>query len=120
MTALQMSGNQLLGSLKKLGKFFSFLHLLLDQLHIIAQCLFYSKADPELLPKVMHNLQFLLSDSSVAVQKRVIQALTQLYKIMLQWLARANTISESMEKSWNMLCQMKALIAKMVDHDNDG
>lgn len=68
----------------------------------------------------MQNLQLLLSDSSVAVQKRVVQALTQLYKITLQWMARANSVSELMENTWNMLCQMKLVIAKMVDHDNDG
>ena len=68
----------------------------------------------------MHSLQLLLSDSSVAVQKRVIQSLTQLYKITLQWLARANVVNDLMEKTWNMLCQMKFLIAKMIDHDNDG
>ena len=68
----------------------------------------------------MHNLQLLLNDSSVAVQKRVIQALTVVYKVTLQWLAKANTVTDLMEKTWNMLCQMKSLIAKMVDHDNDG
>jgi symplekin len=68
----------------------------------------------------MHNLQLLLSDSSVAVQKRVIQCLTQLYKITLQWLARANSVSDLMQKTWNILCQMKTQIAKMIDHDNDG
>ena len=50
----------------------------------------------------MHNLQLLLSDSSVAVQKRVIQSLTQLYKITLQWLARANSVSDLMQKTWQV------------------
>lgn len=78
------------------------------------------KVDNELLPKVMHNLQRLLSDTSVAVQKRVIQALTQLYKITLSWLARAHSINNLMETTWDRLCQMKSVIAKMLDHDNDG
>lgn len=82
--------------------------------------LLFSKIDQELLPKVMHSLQLLLDDVSIAVQKRVIQALTQLYKITLLWLAKANLVSDLMEKAWNMLSQMKSQIAKMIDHDNDG
>lgn len=68
----------------------------------------------------MHSLQLLLGDTSIAVQKRVIQALTQLYKVTLLWLARANSVTETMEKTWGMLCQMKTQISKMIDHDNDG
>ncbi len=82
--------------------------------------LFFSKVDQELLPKVMHSLQLLLGDTSIAVQKRVIQALTQLYKTTLLWLARANSVTDLMERTWNMLTQMKSQIAKMIDHDNDG
>lgn len=78
------------------------------------------KVDPELLGKVMHSLQLLLGDTSIAVQKRVIQALTQLYKVTLLWLARATSVTELMENTWNMLNQMKLQIAKMIDHDNDG
>ena len=68
----------------------------------------------------MHSLQLLLNDSSIAVQKRVIQALTQLHKVTLQWLAKAKSVTELMENTWNMLNQMKSQIAKMIDHDNDG
>ena len=68
----------------------------------------------------MHNLQLLLSDPSIAVQKRVIQCPTQLYKITLTWLSQAPSINELMEKTWHRLCQMKNLIAKLIDHDNDG
>lgn len=80
----------------------------------------FSKADQELLPKVMHNLQLLLSDSLVAVQKRVVQALTQVYKITLQWLSRSTMVNEAMEKTWLMLSQMKIQLSQMIDHDNDG
>jgi hypothetical protein len=55
-----------------------------------------------------------------AAQKRVIQALTQLCKVTLQWLARAASVTQLMEKTWNMLIQIKLQIAKMIDHDNDG
>lgn len=81
---------------------------------------FHSKVDQELLPKVMHSLQLLLNDTSIAVQKRVIQALTQLHKVTLLWLAKAQSVNQTMEKTWSMFSQMKSQIAKMIDHDNDG
>ena len=68
----------------------------------------------------MHSLQLLLSDTSIAVQKRVIQALTQLYKITLLWLARANSVTDLMDNTWSMISLMKSQIVKMIDHDNDG
>ena len=68
----------------------------------------------------MLNLQRLLSDESIAVQKRVVQALTQLYKVTLLWLANASSVSDLMETTWETLCQMKGVISKMFDHDNDG
>lgn len=37
----------------------------------------FSKKDPDVLPKVVANLSMLLQDSSVQVQKRVIQAASQ-------------------------------------------
>lgn len=37
----------------------------------------FSKKDPDILPKVVVNLSMLLQDSSVQVQKRVIQAASQ-------------------------------------------
>lgn len=38
---------------------------------------YFSKKDPDVLPKVVVNLSMLLQDSSVQVQKRVIQAASQ-------------------------------------------
>jgi len=43
------------------------------------------KKDPEVLPKVIANLQMMMGDQAVAVQKRVIQAMTQLYKSTLKY-----------------------------------
>lgn len=106
----------LLGLLKNLGT----IKFELNSSLVLILLFFFSKVDQELLPKIMHSLQLLLGDTSIAVQKRVIQALTQLYKVTLLWLSKANSVSELMEKTWNMLCQMKAQIAKMIDHDNDG
>ena len=38
------------------------------------------KSDPETLPRVIANLQLMMSDNAVAIQKRVIQAMTHLYR----------------------------------------
>ncbi|XP_071441914.1 symplekin-like [Hetaerina americana] len=78
------------------------------------------KKDPDVLPKVVGNLQLFLQDPSAQVQKRVIQAATHLYRTTLSWLACARTVTDEMESTWIILCQIKAQIAKQVDSDNDG
>lgn len=44
----------------------------------------YSKVDNEILPNVMANLLIMLANEAVAVQKRVIQATPQIYKVVLK------------------------------------
>jgi len=78
------------------------------------------KKDPDLLPKVVANLQIMLSDSAVGVQKRVIQAMTHLYKATLAWLSKAKVISEDMEACWTMISGIKEIIVHLLDADNDG
>ncbi|CAB4065454.1 SYMPK [Lepeophtheirus salmonis] len=78
------------------------------------------KVDPELLPKVIKNVQILMMESGVAVQKRVIQAMTHLYKISLMWIARAKTVTEDMEAVWNEIIAIKTVILMLLDSDNDG
>ena len=76
--------------------------------------------DPELLPKVIANLQLMLGDQSVLVQKRVIQAMTHLYRAALKCLARSKTVSERMEAAWSLMCNMKEIIVELLESDNDG
>ena len=61
-----------------------------------------------------------MSDESVAVRKRVIQAMTFLYKLCLKWLCQAKNITDKMEAVWSGMTGMKSLIVAMVDSDNDG
>lgn len=68
----------------------------------------------------MLNLHMLLCDESIAVQKRVIQALISIYRKTLQWLCKASSVTEDMESSWNQLSAIKLEIANMIDSDNDG
>ena len=78
------------------------------------------RKDPELLPKVIANLQLMLGDQSVLVQKRVIQAMTHLYRAALKCLAMSKTVSERMEAAWSLMCNMKEIIVELLDSDNDG
>ena len=76
--------------------------------------------DAELLPKVIANLQLMLGDQSVVVQKRVIQAMTHLYRSTLKWLATTKTVSDRMEAAWSLMCNIKEIIVDLLDSDNDG
>jgi len=78
------------------------------------------RKDAELLPKVIANLQLMLGDQAVAVQKRVIQAMTQLYKATLRHLAEARQVSERMEAAWGLMVTIKDIIVELLDSDNDG
>ena len=80
----------------------------------------FSKKDPDILPKIVINLNLLLQDSSAQVQKRVIQAAGPIYKIALKWLAKAKMITEEMEAAWKVLGQIKQQVISMIDNDNDG
>lgn len=80
----------------------------------------YSKKDPDILPKVVMNINMLLQDSSAQVQKRVIQAAGPIYKTALMWLAKAKTVTEEMEAAWKVLGQIKQQVIGMIDNDNDG
>merc|ERR1719225_284812 len=78
------------------------------------------KKDTELLPKVIANLQLMLGDQSVMVQKRVIQAMTHLYRATLRYLAEAKVVGERMEAAWGLMCNIKEIIVELVESDNDG
>lgn len=79
------------------------------------------KKDPDLFPKVITNLRLMMSpDEPVAVRKRVIQAMTHLYKVCLSWLSKAKTITDNMEAVWNVVGEIKANIIYLLDSDNDG
>ena len=82
-----------------------------------------AKKDPEILPDVIMNLQIMMEDDdlkAVAVQKRVIQAMTHVYKVALSWLSKAKTISDQMAATWSVICHIKEVINLMLEHSNDG
>ena len=80
------------------------------------------KKDPNILSRVIPNLRMMLNllNESVDVVKRVIRAMTFLYKLCLQWLSKVKIITENMEAVWSLISEMKNDIIQMLDSDNDG
>lgn len=78
------------------------------------------KRDPEVFPKVLANLRMMFLDEQVAVQKRVIQAVTQLYKVALRWICNAKEVDDLMETSWDYICGLKREIIALLESENDG
>ncbi|XP_020601619.1 symplekin-like [Orbicella faveolata] len=78
------------------------------------------KKDIELLSKVQSTLAFMLNDDNVAVQKRVMLCVTQLYKYALQYICKHKAISEELEHMWELLITIKEQIIDMLESDNDG
>ena len=62
----------------------------------------------------------MLVDPSTVVQKRVVQALTFLYRCCLKWLCQVRIINDKMEAVWGLMNDMKANIITILDGDNDG
>ncbi|KAK3928171.1 Symplekin [Frankliniella fusca] len=78
------------------------------------------KKDPAILTRVMDSLDLLLRDSAPQVQKRVVQAASQIYRGTLMYIARTHPVPPQMEKAWGAMCTMKSEIVKLIDSDNDG
>lgn len=66
------------------------------------------------------SLHMLLCQDSVAVQKRVIQALITIYRKALVWICTAPTVTSEMEEAWMQISNMKLEIMNLIDSDNDG
>lgn len=78
------------------------------------------KKDHDYVPKLIANLKEMLADESSKVLKNVIQALTQLCKIVLLWVSKS-TKKEEIESTWEAWSDIKNYIVSLLDsHDNDG
>ncbi|XP_060113853.1 symplekin [Heteronotia binoei] len=78
------------------------------------------KRDTELLNKLIANLNMLLRDENVNVVKKAILAMTQLYKVALQWMVKSRVINDMQEACWEMVTAMASEIIQLLDSDNDG
>ncbi|XP_045536785.1 symplekin [Papilio machaon] len=79
-----------------------------------------SKQFPEYLPKIIGQLQMLVIDSVIAVQKRAIQAASIAYRNVLIWLCKSNAEIQEMQHVWEHLNKLKLLILNMIDSENEG
>nr|XP_046912513.1 LOW QUALITY PROTEIN: symplekin-like [Dermatophagoides farinae] len=78
------------------------------------------RKDPDFFPKVIVNLSLMLADEVPNVLKRVIQALTQLYKIFLPWISTAK-VNEEIESTGEVWNQIKNQVFSLIDlTENDG
>lgn len=82
---------------------------------------FFSKKDPEVMKKAIFHLSWPLSENSTAivVQKKVINAISQLYPFILKWAVQKKT-DKKVEESWQMFTMLKNRIMQTLDSDNEG
>nr|XP_039265830.1 symplekin-like [Styela clava] len=78
------------------------------------------KKDNELLMKVMANLNLLLADTNANVTKKLIQSMTQLFRIVIYWLTKGSFISDSHKACWKVTCNIRDHIYELLDSVNDG
>lgn len=78
------------------------------------------KKDPEILPEVVMNLQMMMADEAVTIQKRVIQAMIHIYRVALIWLSKSKTVTDNMQAVWTVICRLKDIVLTLLDSDNDG
>lgn len=84
------------------------------------------KHNCQLCPKVILSLNLLLNDSNTEVTKRSIQASTQFYRVLVQWIVSTlvsenPTSSSDVESTWLVWLQIKNSICHLLDTtSNDG
>lgn len=66
------------------------------------------------------NLLMLLKDRSLMVQKRVVQAASNIYRAGLQWISMIDLPSSDLSNMWQDLCNLKSHVINMIDNDNEG
>ncbi|KAJ0176277.1 hypothetical protein K1T71_008451 [Dendrolimus kikuchii] len=79
-----------------------------------------SKQHPKYLPKVMGQLQLLIIDTIIAVQKRAIQAASIVYQNTLSWICTEEADVSEMQYVWEYLSKLKLLVLNLIDSDNEG
>lgn len=62
----------------------------------------------------------LLKDRSLVVQKRVVQAASNIYRAGLQWISMIDLPSSDLSNVWQDLSNLKSHVINMIDNDNEG
>ncbi|XP_045773505.1 symplekin isoform X2 [Maniola jurtina] len=79
-----------------------------------------SKSHQNCLPKIITQLQLLVIDPIIAVQKRAIQAASLVYRNVLLWIYKGTADVSDKQYVWEQLAKLKLLILNMIDSDNEG
>lgn len=78
------------------------------------------KADPELLVRLSSILSMMMAEEHVAVVKKLVLCMAQIYKAALMWLAKSRSVSDAMKQTWQTIVKVKSMITEMIDSENDG
>lgn len=62
----------------------------------------------------------LLEDRSLIIQKRVVQAASNIYRVGLQWISMIDLPSSDLSNVWQDLSNLKSHVINMIDNDNEG
>ncbi|GIX99472.1 symplekin [Caerostris darwini] len=76
--------------------------------------------NPQILPKIVGNLDIMLKDPTSSVVKKVIQTITRLYPVTIHWLCAAKNVDEIMIATWASVTKLKNEIMYLMDCDNEG
>lgn len=79
-----------------------------------------SNQHQDLLPKIIGQLQLLVVDTVIAVQKRAIQASSIVYQNTLSWICKGEAEQSEIQFVWEHLNKLKLLVLNMIDSDNEG
>lgn len=72
------------------------------------------------MKKAICHLSWSMSNyTGIVVQKKVINAITQLYPYILKWAVQKKS-DKKVEESWQMFCMLKNRIMQTLDSDNEG
>jgi len=80
----------------------------------------YSNNDKSNVCVTLPNLLMLLEDRSIVVQKRVVQAASNIYRSGLQWISAIGLPSSDLSNVWDDLSNLKTRVMNMIDNDNEG
>ncbi|XP_052742119.1 symplekin isoform X2 [Bicyclus anynana] len=79
-----------------------------------------SKSHQNCLPKIITQLQLLVIDPTIAVQKRAMQAACLVYRNILLWIYKNTPDVSDMQYVWEQLAKLKLLILNLIDSENEG
>ncbi|CAK9300056.1 unnamed protein product [Gordionus sp. m RMFG-2023] len=81
------------------------------------------KRNPHNLSKVLGHLNILLRDCNPIIQKKIIQIITTIYKLFLEWVTKSvnvQLITDMTHQIWIFLKGIKSYVLNLLESENDG